>query len=149
MLAADMCVVCTSPERLTLLMFRRSFPGTLVLLLQLDANLVARDWRWNCKRTFEMSIGGGLADLFFIDTNPFVQKYYEQPWANFTGMLLPFLWHPQKHACICTARHAQCCHLESLAARAAHGPLEQPLLCMCVCICVQQRFHLDSQVRMG
>ena len=114
-------------------MFRRSFPGTLVLLLQLDANLVARDWRWNCKRTFEMSIGGGLADLFFIDTNPFVQKYYEQPWANFTGMLLPFLWHPQKHACICTARHAQCCHLEIWQQELHMAPLSSPC---CVCVYV-------------
>lgn len=24
-------------------------------------------------------------DFFFIDTSPFVQKYYSTPWANFTG----------------------------------------------------------------
>ena len=86
------------------------FSVGFVFLLQLDANLVARDWRWNCQRTFEMSIGGGLADLFFIDTNPFVEKYYEQPWANFTGMLLPFMASPSAcmHACMRTACHAQC-----------------------------------------
>lgn len=54
-------------------------------IMQLDANLVERDWRWNCQRSFEMSLGGGMAELFFIDTNPFVQKYYDRPWANFTG----------------------------------------------------------------
>ena len=59
------------------------------LWAQLDATLVERDWRWNCQRSFEMTMGGGLAELFFIDTTPAVQKYYERPWANFTGMTPP------------------------------------------------------------
>ena len=50
-----------------------------------------RDWRWNCQRAFEKQLGGGLAELFFIDTSPAVQKYYKQPWANFTGR---GPWHP-------------------------------------------------------
>lgn len=53
--------------------------------MQLDAEVVNRDWRWNCQRTFERRLGGGVAELFFIDTSPAVQKYYNQPWANFTG----------------------------------------------------------------
>ena len=59
--------------------------------MQLDAEVVNRDWRWNCQRTFERRLGGGLAELFFIDTSPAVQKYYNQPWANFTGR---GRWHP-------------------------------------------------------
>ena len=54
--------------------------------MQLDATLVERDWRWNCHRSFEMTLGEGLVELFFIDTNPAVQTYYDRPWANFTGM---------------------------------------------------------------
>ncbi len=59
--------------------------------VQLDATLVERDWRWNCQRSFEMTLGEGLVELFFIDTNPAVQKYYDRPWANFTGMS-PYLF---------------------------------------------------------
>ncbi|EIE18858.1 Metallo-dependent phosphatase, partial [Coccomyxa subellipsoidea C-169] len=43
------------------------------------------DWRWNCERTFQMHLAGGDVEFFFIDTSPFVQKYYYTPWANFTG----------------------------------------------------------------
>ena len=64
----------------------------LGVLLQLDASLVGRDWRWNCQRSFEITIGRGLAELFFIDTNPAVKKYYDRPWANFTGTCLPMLY---------------------------------------------------------
>ena len=59
--------------------------------MQLDAEVVNRDWRWNCQRTFERRLGGGVAELFFIDTSPAVQKYYNQPWANFTGGATSFL----------------------------------------------------------
>ena len=59
--------------------------------MQLDAEVVNRDWRWNCQRTVERRLGGGMAELFFIDTSPAVQKYYSQPWANFTGR---GHWHP-------------------------------------------------------
>ena len=59
--------------------------------MQLDAEVVDRDWRWNCQRTFERRLGGDMAELFFIDTSPAVKKYYDQPWANFTGR---GRWHP-------------------------------------------------------
>ena len=59
-----------------------------MICAQLDAALVERDWRWNCQRSFEVTLGGGLAELFFIDTNPAVQEYYDKPWANFTGTAL-------------------------------------------------------------
>ena len=38
-----------------------------------------------------MTLGEGLVELFFIDTNPAVQKYYDRPWANFTGMVTPVI----------------------------------------------------------
>lgn len=55
------------------------------LLSQMHTNLAERDWRWNCDRSFHMRLAGGDVDFFFIDTSPFVQKYYSTPWANFTG----------------------------------------------------------------
>ena len=69
----------------------------LVVSVQLDASLVERDWRWNCQRSFEMTIGRGLAELFFIDTNPAVRKYYDRPWANFTGTCLPIALHAESY----------------------------------------------------
>lgn len=32
-----------------------------------------------------MQLADGEIDFFFIDTNPFVLKYYSTNWANFTG----------------------------------------------------------------
>lgn len=51
----------------------------------MNIDLGARDWRWNCNRTFSMQLADGEIDFFFIDTNPFVLKYYSTNWANFTG----------------------------------------------------------------
>jgi hypothetical protein len=53
----------------------------------MNKELVRRDWRWNCGRSYKMQLAGGRVDVFFIDTSPFVQKYYERNWANFTGVL--------------------------------------------------------------
>ena len=33
-----------------------------------------------------MQLAAGDVEFFFIDTSPFVQKYYSTPWANFTGV---------------------------------------------------------------
>ena len=52
---------------------------------QMDNALAKRDARWKCGRTYEMLLAAGRVHLFFIDTSPFVQKYYERNWANFTG----------------------------------------------------------------
>lgn len=71
-------------------------------LHELDVGLVERDWRWHCQRTFQLSLGGGGAgagsgsaavqatgaDLFFIDTTPFIQPYYDTDWAGNKGGLL-------------------------------------------------------------
>ncbi|KAK9918475.1 hypothetical protein WJX75_004346 [Coccomyxa subellipsoidea] len=62
---------------------------------QMHMNLAERDWRWNCDRSFHMRLAGGDVDLFFIDTSPFVQKYYSTPWANFTGGLTEQSWQRQ------------------------------------------------------
>lgn len=53
--------------------------------MQLGASLGKRDWRWHCDRSYEVRLAGGRVHLFFIDTNPFVQRYYQTEWANFTG----------------------------------------------------------------
>ena len=55
--------------------------------MQLGSSLAGRDWRWNCKRSYERVLAGGRVHLFFIDTNPFVLKYYHKKWANATGAL--------------------------------------------------------------
>lgn len=54
-------------------------------IAQLDAGLFARDRRWNCARLYSMVLGGGTAELFFMDTSPFVLKYQHRPWARFHG----------------------------------------------------------------
>ena len=56
---------------------------------QLGASLGENDWRWHCERSYEMRLAGGRVHLFFIDTNPFVQRYYQTEWANFTGAPRP------------------------------------------------------------
>jgi hypothetical protein len=52
---------------------------------QLGSGLGSRDARWHCERSYEMKLAGGRVHLFFIDTNPFVMRYYDTEWANFTG----------------------------------------------------------------
>jgi len=52
---------------------------------QLDAALVAADARWHLQRSYQLRLGGGRAELFFFDTSPFVQKYYETRWAARVG----------------------------------------------------------------
>ncbi|XP_057514488.1 purple acid phosphatase 3-like [Actinidia eriantha] len=47
------------------------------VLAQLSPNLRKIDKRWLCVRNYALK--SGFADLFFIDTNPFVNKYFEQP----------------------------------------------------------------------
>ncbi|KAG6401839.1 hypothetical protein SASPL_138707 [Salvia splendens] len=44
---------------------------------QLSPALKKRDKRWNCKRNFILEAGS--ADIFFVDTTPFVQKYFDNP----------------------------------------------------------------------
>lgn len=44
---------------------------------QLSPALKKIDNRWHCKRNF--IVGAGSADIFFVDTTPFVDKYFDNP----------------------------------------------------------------------
>ena len=56
--------------------------------LQLDVGLPKRDPRWHCERSFQMRLAGGAAELFFIDTSPFITSYHNVSWANQLGNAL-------------------------------------------------------------
>ena len=43
------------------------------------------DARWHLQRAYQLSLAGGRAELFFFDTSPFVQKYYQTAWADRVG----------------------------------------------------------------
>ena len=53
--------------------------------LQLSKRLTERDWRWRCERWYQVSLSQGQVDLFFIDTSPFLQQYWDVPWAHNPG----------------------------------------------------------------
>ena len=53
--------------------------------VQLDQGLVARDPRWHCERSFQVRLAGGTAEIFFIDTNPFIARYQNESWAHHLG----------------------------------------------------------------
>jgi len=55
------------------------------LSVQLDVALWEQDWRWHCERSFMLTLGNGVADLFFIDTNPAISDYQTAVFANNTG----------------------------------------------------------------
>ena len=77
-----------SRARLTCASWRLSChaaPGDPVRCAQLDAALVAADARWHLQRSYQVRLAGGRAELFFFDTCPFVQKYYEAEWADRVG----------------------------------------------------------------
>ncbi|KAK9826179.1 hypothetical protein WJX81_004719 [Elliptochloris bilobata] len=61
-------------------------------LHQLDTALVAADARWHLQRSYQLVMAGGRVDLFFIDTSPFVQKYYDTEWADRIGGLTEQSW---------------------------------------------------------
>ncbi|KAG5411555.1 hypothetical protein IGI04_007874 [Brassica rapa subsp. trilocularis] len=53
---------------------------------QLSQVLTQKDWRWFCRRSFVLC--SGMVEFFFVDTNPFVKKYFTDPedhtydWSN-------------------------------------------------------------------
>ena len=53
--------------------------------MQLDVGLRTRDPRWHCERTFEISLGDGKAEIFFIDTSPFIEAYRNVSWFGQVG----------------------------------------------------------------
>ena len=52
---------------------------------QLSQRLTERDWRWRCQRWYTVTLSQGAIDLFFIDTSPFLQQYWDVPWAHNPG----------------------------------------------------------------
>jgi tartrate-resistant acid phosphatase type 5 len=64
-------------------------------LHELDVGLRTRDPRWHCERTFELSLGEGKAEIFFIDTNPFIEAYRNMSWAGQVGGLNEQSWRGQ------------------------------------------------------
>jgi tartrate-resistant acid phosphatase type 5 len=61
-------------------------------LHQLGAAVMNKDPRWYLERSYERSIAGGQAEVFFYDTVPFVQHYKDQPWYNAPGGLAEQSW---------------------------------------------------------
>ena len=58
---------------------------TVAMTMQLDVALWEQDWRWHCERSFTLTLGDGVVDLFFIDTNPGIKDYQTAVFANNTG----------------------------------------------------------------
>lgn len=52
---------------------------------QLSWQLSQQDKRWCCERSYQKILANGKAELFFYDTVPFVQRYYQKKWANSIG----------------------------------------------------------------
>ena len=53
--------------------------------MQLSWQLSQQDKRWICERSYQKSLADGKVEFFFYDTCPFVQRYYQQKWANNIG----------------------------------------------------------------
>lgn len=64
-------------------------------LHQLSVELTERDWRWNLQRQFSMTLGTKDAEIFFVDTSPFIERYRDKPWADAPGGLLSQSWAAQ------------------------------------------------------
>lgn len=47
--------------------------------------LRTRDPRWHCERTFQLALGDGKAEIFFIDTSPFIEDYRNVSWFDQEG----------------------------------------------------------------
>ncbi len=58
---------------------------TCLAVMQLGAAVMNKDPRWYLERSYERSIAGGQAEVFFYDTVPFVLHYRDQPWYNAPG----------------------------------------------------------------
>ena len=63
----------------------RELPHSSDAVPQLDIGLTKRDPRWHCERSYQMQLAGGAAELFFIDTNPFISRYHNVSWADQLG----------------------------------------------------------------
>ena len=72
--------------------------------VQLSWELAARDKRWFRQRSFQKSFADGRVDMFFYDTVPFVQRYYQEKWATNIGRCNPWFL-----CCLYTLRPAMRC----------------------------------------
>jgi tartrate-resistant acid phosphatase type 5 len=63
---------------------------------ELTGSLQARDGRWYCERNYVKSFGGGLLDVFFIDTSPMIMEYRNDDqwneWNKYKGGVLEQDW---------------------------------------------------------
>ena len=50
-------------------------------LHEMDKRLRERDWRWFCER-FYIYRANDNVEFFFIDTNPFIEEYFNRSWAH-------------------------------------------------------------------
>ncbi len=77
-------------------------------LWQLAPSAVQRDTRWHCERQYRFGFGTAgalapngaptdtpMAEFFFIDTSPFVDKYQTKDWAVLPGGILEQSWQSQ------------------------------------------------------
>ncbi|KAK9807884.1 hypothetical protein WJX72_012198 [[Myrmecia] bisecta] len=61
-------------------------------LHQLDATLWKQDARWHMQRSKTLPLAGGMLDLFFYDTPPFVAEYRTHAWSEYPGGLASQSW---------------------------------------------------------
>jgi hypothetical protein len=70
-------------------------------LHQLNISLANLDPRWHCERSYTHKTAGGRVELFFIDTSPFLQRYYTNAgdedisWRLCPGGLMEQSWQAQ------------------------------------------------------
>jgi len=63
-------------------------PCTRSPLYQLSVELMQRDERWHCERSFTLDFPDVKLQLFFMDTSPFIAKYQNQTWSSYAGGIL-------------------------------------------------------------
>ncbi len=92
--------------------------------VQLDATLAERDWRWNCHRSFEVNAWAkGWRSCSSLTRTLPCKKYYDRPWANFTGTCPPSIaFHAAPFQPSACQRRPTSCQLQ-ISPSPAHAPL--------------------------
>ena len=100
--------------------------------MQLSQRLTERDWRWRCERWYEVSLSGGAVQLFFIDTSPFLQQYWDVPWASNPGELCSPAAQPARPCCTATPAALARMHAPARLLHAYHvsRTLQPGLICV-------------------
>ena len=65
---------------------RHTGTSHFTLMLQLSWALGQQDNRWFCERSYQKILAKGKVEMFFYDTCPFVERYYQKTWASNIGM---------------------------------------------------------------